>query len=99
MRFFLAAMLFAGAAHGQGFPYHYSVEPDEFSLEVEGDNPSYAYVEYHNSAARSSGQGYPRTLTNGSLTVELRVTIGQGPETLEVSPPRRAGGRCLPILT
>jgi len=67
-----AALCLAPPAFAQSMP-HYTVEPDEFTLEVESD--AYAFVEYHNSAARSSGQGYPRELTNGDLTVELRVLV------------------------
>jgi hypothetical protein len=85
MRFFLAAMLFAGAAHGQGFPYH-SIEPDEFTLEREWNAP-YAFVEYYNSAERSSGNGHPRELTAGDLTVQLELHITNGPEILRVIPP------------
>ncbi|MEE4277098.1 MAG: hypothetical protein V2I82_01375 [Halieaceae bacterium] len=80
-----AALCLAPPAFAQSFPQHTTTNPDEFTLEVEGDN--YAYVEYHNSADRSSGMGYPRTLTNGDLTVELEVTITQGPEILRVIPP------------
>jgi hypothetical protein len=90
----VAIVVLGGYAHAQGFPSHYTIEADEFNLEVESD--SYAFVEYYNSAARASGNGYPRTLTNGDLTVELRVTISNGPETLEVMPPE--GWRAVPAF-
>jgi len=92
-----AALCLAPPAFAQNIPSHYTIEPDEFSLEVpDGPGGNYAFVEYHNSAARSSGQGYPRELTNGDLTVELRVTISNGPEMLEVFPPE--GWRAVPAF-
>lgn len=77
------AVSIAVPAWGQ-VPYSPNAAPDEFSLTKHSD--VHAVVEYHNSAARSSGK-FPQTLTDTDLTVEIRVHVSEGPETLEVIPP------------
>lgn len=62
-------------------------EPDEFSLDCalpRGVECDEYRVDYYNSASRQSSYA-PRWLSNGDMTVGLRLDIGQGPETLVIT--------------
>ena len=68
-------------------PFVSSAEPDEFSLDCalpRGVECDEYRVDYYNSASRQSSYA-PRWLTNGDMTVGLRLDIGQGPETLVIT--------------
>lgn len=68
-------------------PFAASAEPDEFSLDCalpRGVECDEYRVDYYNSASRQSSYA-PRWLSNGDMTVGLRLDIGQGPETLVIT--------------
>ena len=68
-------------------PFAALAEPDEFSLDCalpRGVECDEYRVDYYNSASRQSSYA-PRWLTNGDMTVGLRLDIGQGPETLVIT--------------
>lgn len=57
---------------------------DEFVLDQEAGH--YATLSFYNADPPASGT-YPLTLTDGDLTVRLRLGVGMGPETLTVIAP------------
>lgn len=76
--FLLMGAVAAYAQEGSQSPH------DEFVLDQEADH--YATITFYNATPPASG-GHPLTLTDGDLTVRLRLAIGMGPETLTVLAP------------